>query len=407
MCRVSTATHTHGAMFGKLMQQFRGLLEYTWGYMGTLAAMGLLIGVLGMGIFHACTRDAEFESMRYFGGMFNSSDATPPRGLDELPRELPAVPHLRFEYGKGGRLERLVHINAEGLPSPMPGSRVAEQRIEYDAAGHITRKSNYTATGAPTTDAAGVHARVFSYDRDGHLVRTEFHDRSGHLIVPRMPGFAVESIAYDAKGRPESIEYTDGKGNPITNSRGERRIVYVYDDARHSSTRTNYIGGEPAEDVHGVAREEKQSTKDGRSCWTTWYDATGKNVHHHETGACAVLSETSRDGTMHRERKCEENGTPCRQKTDYAERVVRTTPQGLIEWECFNDANGMPCMNEALGYAERVCEYGPDGALTREYFWDADGHPCARYEKRYTKDADGEHVLTLLADGGTELRRMW
>lgn len=392
-------------MLGKVKEQLRSLLEYSWGYMGTLAAMGLFIGVLGMGIYHIYTRDAEYQAMRYFSGMVNTADATPPSGLDEMPSPLPAVPHLRFEYGKGGRLERLVHISAEGRPSAIPGSRVAEQRIEYDAHGRLIRKSNFSATGAPATDASGVHARAFTYDKAGRLVSTEFQDRSGHAVVPRMPGYAVERVQYDELGRPLVVEYLDGKGAPITNSRGERRVVYVYDDEHHSSTRTNYINGVPAENSLGIAREQMVCTQDGRSAMTSWYDAQGNHVHHPDSGACSVLAEKSRDGTLRRERMCDEDGSLCNRKTACAERIVRTTPQGLIEWECYNDSGGMPCVNEALGYAERVCEYGPDGALTKEYFWDAAGNPCSRYEKRYTKSPEGRHELSLLADGSTEVRR--
>lgn len=389
----------------ELMKQLQALLAYGWGYMGTLAAMGLLIGVLGMGIYHACTRDAEYQAIRYFGGVFNSADATPPSGIDELPRgSTPTVPHLRFEYGEGGRLKRLVHISAEGHPSAIPGSKVCEQRIEYDAAGRITRKSNYSATGAPTTDASGVHARAFTYDEAGRLARTEFLDRAGHLIVPRMPGYAVETIHYDDKGRPLSIEYTDGKGESITNTRGERSVKFTYDDEHGTSSRTNYISGVPANNAQGIAREETSSTRDGAAHITSWYDASGKKVQHPEKGAYTVLTEVSRDGTLHRERLCGEDGTPCRVHTGYAEHLVRTTPSGQVEWESYNDADGLPCMNEALGYAERVCEYGPDGALIGEYFWDAAGNPCHRYETHHTHSADGDHRVSLLADGSTEAR---
>lgn len=392
-------------MIDKLMQQLRALLAYGWGYMGTLAAMGLLIGVLGMGIYHAVTRDAEYQAVRRFSGLFNSAGATPPTGLQELPQAAAlAVPHLRFEYGPGGRLERLVHISAEGHPTAMPGSRVCEQRMEYDDAGRLIRKSNYSATGAPTTDAAGVHARSFAYDEAGRLTRTEFSDRAGKPIVPRMPGYAVERIDYDAKGRPLTIEYLDGLGKPITNARGERRVVYVYDDEHHGVTRTNYISGVPADNACGIAGEQKFTTQDGRATVTTWMNAEGKHMRHPSTGATCLLTETSADGTLQRERRCEEDGTPCRKASAVAEHVVRTTPHGRVEWECYNDAEGMPCMNDALGYAERVCEYGVDGALTREFFWDADGNPCEVFEKRYASTNTGTHVLSLHTDGSTELR---
>ena len=395
-------------MMPDIKKRLHALFSYTWGYMGTLAVMSLLVGVLGMGIYHAVTRDAEYQAVRCYSGLFNSSDATEPTGLDELPAStLPSVPHLRFEYGKGGRLERLVHISGEGHPIAMPGSTVAEQRMEYDENGRLKRKSNYTATGEPTTDASGVHARVFSYDEKGRLSCTEFQDRSGQRIVPRMPGYAMECITYDEHGRPLTIEYKDGNGAPITNARGEQKIIFTYDDEHNASTRANFIADCPADNAHGIAREVQNRSADGRSVVTTWYNSSGEHAHQPSTGACSVLSEAAREGALRRERYCDESGSPRRQVRTCAERLVRTTPKGLVEWECFNDADGLPCMNEALGYAERVCEYGQDGALLREYFWDDSGNPCERYEKRYTKSPEGNHVLSLLADGSTELRRMW
>lgn len=394
-------------MKGRVTNRIKALLAYGWGYMGTLAAMGMLIGVLGMGIYHACTRDAEYQAIRYFGGVFNSADATPPTGLDELPNgsATPAVPHLRFEYGEGGRLKRMVHVSADGHPSAIPGSKVCEQRIEYDTEGRLTRKSNYTATGAPATDASGVHARVFAYDDAGRLTRTEYLDRSGHLIVPRMPGYAVESIQYDGKGRPATVEYLDGQGKPVTNARGERRVVYTYDDEHHTQTRTNYIGGQPADDTHGIACEQTNSSADGSTRMTMWYNAEGHQVAHPKVGAVSMLTEVSQDGSLRRERLCEADGTPCHSAGNYVEHMVRTTPGGLVEWECYNDVNGLPCVNEALGYAERVCEYGADGALMGEYFWDASGSPCPLYEQRYATASDGRHMICLHTDGSTEARK--
>ena len=384
------------------------LFHYTWGYMGTLAAMGLLVGVLGMGAYHAVTRDAEYQAVRCYSGLFNSADATTPTGLDELPSSaLSAVPHLRFEYGKGGRLERLVHISSDGRPTAMPGSHVAEQRMEYDDAGRLIRKSNYTATGEPTVDASGVHARVFRYDKQGRLSCTEFQDRAGQKIVPRMPGYAMECIHYDEQGRPLRIDYLDGQGELITNARGEQQIIFTYDDEHNCATRTNFVAGVPSDNAHGIAREERVCTADGRGTMTTWYNADGSPAHQPETEACRVLEENTQEGTLQRERYCDDSGTMRRRSRPCAERLVRTTPQGFVEWECYNDADGLPCMNEALGYAERVCEYGQDGALLREYFWDDTGNPCERFEKLYTSSPGGHHVLSLLTDGSTELRRMW
>ena len=394
-------------MIQHFFKRLSDFFRYTWGYMGTLAAMGLLIGVLGMGIYHALTKDAEFQSIRCYSGLFNSSDASEPTGIDELPSgALPAVPHLRFEYGKDGRLERLVHISAEGRITPMPNSNVAEQRLAYDEEGRLISKSNYTAAGEPTTDASGVHARVLRYNDDGRVVCTTFLDRAGKPTVPRMPGYAMECTSYDEHGRPTSIEYKDGQGNPIINSRGESHIVFFYDDSRGTSTRTNLIANTPADNALGIAKEVCEHTADGKCCVTSWYTAAGAHAHHPTSGACSVMSDSSRDGTMRRERYCSENGTMQRRGAVCAEKLTRLAPGGQVEWECFNDADGLPCLNSALGYAERVCEYGRDGALTREFFWDAEGNPSDCYEKRYCHTPTGTIVLSLLSNGSTELKKL-
>jgi len=388
-----------------LMQKARRAFEYLWGYMGTLAAMGMLLGVSAMGLRHIWgERGPEY---RCFSGLFNSARAEVPLGLGELPKGGAGLvgPHLRFEYGEGGRLERLVHIGKDGVRCPMPGSRVTEQRLEYDGNGRITSKRNLSADGQPVADGSGVAVRQYHYDDAGRLERTVFRDEAGRMIVPRMPGYASERISYDDAGRPRRMEYRDGEDEPVVNARGESCVEYTYDDLRHSSVRTNLVDGVPRENRHGIASERRQMTADGQALRISWYDASGSPVVNPEVGASSVLQERGAEGTLVRNRFCGENGMMRGDGRTCSEHLVRHTPGGNLEWECFNAADGMPCLNESRGYAERVCEYRDDGSLEREYFWDAEGNPTPCYEKRYAHDASGRHVLSLHTDGSTEWRR--
>ncbi len=402
-----------GTAWEKLIAGVKRLFERLWAYTGTLAAMSLMVGTLGMGIYHISRRAAEGalaveeSRMEYFLGIANTAGAELPRGLDPLPGGTgEGVGNvLRFEYGAEGRLQRVLHLNAAGVACPMPGSVVAEQRLSYDGEGRLTRKENLSTAGAPVPDASGVATREFAYDNHGRLARVCFKDASGMGVVPAMPGYAAALTSYDDKGRPLRVEYQDAYGRPIINAAGESIIEYAYDDAHGSSTRTNRIGGKVADNAHGYAVERRERTKDGAILRVAWETAEGKPARHPEWAAASVLTEYAADGRVLRERYCGEDGIMLEGGRVLAEKLVRCNADGSTLWECYNAADGLPCMNPDLGYAERISEYNPAAELTRETFWDERGNPAPCYEKRYIRSGGGQaHVLSLLADGSSELR---
>ncbi len=386
---------------------WRRIVSYAWGYMGTLSALGLLLGVLGMGIYHAFTSDGASVNVRYYSGLFNPSQAVAPTGVDELyaGAEGVTIPHIRFEYGKDGRLNRLVHLNAEGYVTPMPGSQVAEQRVEYDADGRVMARRNFDAYGRAVADSAGIATREFRYNADGRLVSRVFRNAEGRKIVPKMPGYAEERIAYDSKGRPLSIQYLDGNGQPIVNAKGECCIAYSYNDDKQEVLRSNYVNDALTENEEGVAIERVRHTRDGAATHTSWLDAQGKPVAAADGNTVSVLAENKTAENLQRTRYCGEDGLMRSNSRVWAEHLVRTTPDGNVVWECFNGADGLPCLNETRGYAEHLCEYGDDGMLAREFFWDAEGQPSECYEKRHSSDGSARHVISLHRDGSTELTR--
>ncbi len=398
-----------GKVWRKMAEGLKRLFERLWVYSGTLAAMSLMVGTLGMGVFHAGRRAAEDElgaeqaRMEYFLGVANSAGVELPRGLAPLPQgsEPPQGNVLRFEYGEDGRLQCLRYLDAMGRPAAMPGSEVAEQRLSYDGEGRLTRKENLNAAGKPVPDAAGVAVREFGYDAAGRLARVSFRDATGLGIVPPLPGYAIALTRYDAQGRPLRIEYQDAYGKPIVNAVGESVVDYSYDDAQGSSTRTNRIDGEVADNAHGFAVERRARTQDGSILRLAWETADGRPARHPEWAASSVLTEFAADGRMVRERYCGENGVMLRGGRMLAEKLVRSNADGSMLWECYNAADGLPCMNPELGYAERLSEYSPQAELLRETFWDERGNPAPCYEKRYIREGEHSHVLSLHADGST------
>lgn len=386
----------------EILHRLQRLLSYVWRYLGTLSAMGLLLGVMGMGLYHVYNEDETSLRVRCYTGLRNPAAAVLPEGLGELDfpgAEMVKMPHIRFEYDNSGKLIRVVHVDAYGRLAPMPGSKVAEQRMLYDSAGRLVSRSNFNEKGEPVADAAGVSVREFEYDGAGRRTASVLKDTRHEKVVPRMPGFAEERICYDDKGRLMSITYLDGNGNPLTNAHGESEVLYTYNDSRNEVLRSNFENGQPMDNADGVAAELVHRTENGRIVHTSWRNSRGETVQHNARGSHSEMVEYIPASMEKRTRRCGQNGVMMDTSRVWAEHVVRTTPEGAVEWECFNGADGLPCQNPALGYAERLCEYGPDGKLETEYFWDERGNPADCYEKRYS----GDHVLSLHTDGSTEV----
>lgn len=391
------------------LRKFGRVLEGTWVYLGSLGAMAMLVGTLGMALYHTIEWRRIGGEAEYYGGVVNHGGAELPEGVAALPDELQEKPHccIRFEYDGEGRLLGFVYLNAYGQVGCIPGSAVAAQRMVYDEQGRLLRKQNVDEKGVPAADAAGVATRLFSYDAAGNLVRRETLSADGALVVPRMAGYAVEVVTYDEKHRPVLREYQDEYGKPAINAWGESRLVYRYDDAAGVSTRENYVDDVLTENHFGYAVERREAAADAQCSTVSWLDARGNPAVNHQTGSACVCTRWKREAGLHREFVCRdaEAQEPVGVRS-CAERLARYDRQGRLEWECFKAEDGLLCLHPCLGYAERVCRYGEDGGLQTEFFWDAGGHPAMCYEKRYLPASDAEPpcVLSLFCDGSTSVR---
>ena len=374
------------------------LFELLWNFAGSMAAVCLFAAVLGLGIYHAMVSDADFRHVCYLG-LRNPAGAFPPVGVVELHgASSPGVPHVRLEYGPGNRVLRVKSLNAEGRPCNLPGSQVAEQRLRYDARGHLVQKENFGALGAHAEDALGVSIRDFERDAAGRVVRITFRNAAGELTVPRFPGYAECRVQYDVLGRPLRVEYLDSAGLPVRNTEGESVVEYHYADDG-SVVRSNYVDGVLADNYAGIARESSCMSESG--ICVKWTDAAGNAVLNPFTGAAVLLCETAREDKVKRRRFLEPDGTPRRCCKACAEHLVQLGKAGLPVWEFFGSADGLPVSHPVYGYAERLCVYSESGDLEREYFWDAQGRPARVGERRYVDSPAGRYTLTLHTDGSS------
>lgn len=394
-------------------QIFNRAIARLWAYLGSLPALALMVGVLGMGLFHLLRDEAMGAQHEYYAGFWNAADESLPQGLHpqgggEAEDGTRPASQVRFDYDASGKLQRVVHLNAGGFLSVIPGSKVAEQRLIYDEAGRLIEKKNLDVYGLSVPDSAGVATRAFSYDEEGRLTSRRFLDAQGRGIVPLMPGFAEERLTYDEQGRPLSIEFLDANGHEMVNAAGEATLRFSYSDDGLCIYRQNEVDGNITNNNAGFAVEKQMLCNDGETQRVEWLDSEGKLCLNRQCGAAAVqrdrlkMGVASKAGTVHHcTQYLDAKGNARNAQRGISEHLMRLNSEGQIEWECFNAADGMPCLNDVLGYAERVCEYGPEQHLECEYMWDECGRAAPCYQRKFTQLADGVQVTSLNDDGST------
>lgn len=396
------------------MKHIKAFLHYVWNYMGTLAALSLMLGVLGMAVYHLFVREPgqeyrQAKLSRSFLGVYNTSAPEQPVGIGAIASASDAAveqPGVSFEYRDDGKVERICMFNAQGNPSPLPGSKVAEQRIEYDKQGRIIAKRNFDANGLPVADAQGVAARLYEYTHAGQLSRTVLLGADGSKTVPPMPGYAEETVTYDALGRPVDIHYSGADGASITNAQGRNHLHYSYTDGTQEATRTNFVNGSATADCYGVAVEQTQHNAEGKLCHTEWQNEQGDAVLHPQYGAFAVQKEYFPLLHCYRTRLCDAAGNPVSQMYSCCEQVVRVDALGRPVRVTYNGKDGLPCNNPEVQYAECEFEYAADGTMTRALYWDALGNPADCFEKRFYYDGPQSYELSLYSDGSTSWQQL-
>lgn len=354
---------------------FLVLLEQLWGYTGALSSVAVFAGVLGLGLLNVFDKHEGRPSLLCYAGACNPAGNAAPHGLCFLGENLLlGRPHVQVVSDDAGRTQSLRCVDEHGIMSAFPGSRVAEQRVEYDAAGRVLLRRNLGADGLPAADVHGVSRRVFSYDTAGRLIQESFFGVDGKPIQPKYPGYARRRLSYDAQGRLLIVQHLDIRDKPVVNAAGESRLEYLYDDEKRIMMRRNMVNDIITNNADGYAMEivEKLPKKRGERCMR--FNADGLPVWFNPA-----------------------SGAVC-------EHLVRSNAKGQVEWECYTNYSGLPAVHADVGYAERVCEYSPDGKLLCEWFWNDLGREEECCLCRHTYSRDGlRHRLLVFIDGHSEV----
>jgi len=388
----------------RLMEKLRRLFSIVWSYMGTISSLALMLGIIGMSMYHIFFSSHDEMRVRGFRGLFNTANHELPRGLEAIANgesDSYNGSHVRFEYNPEGQLQRVVHVDSMGGRSAFPGSRVAEQRMRYDEKGHLLEKSNQDAYGMPAADAQGVVSRQFAYNEKGRLTRVSFHDAQGKGIVPRMPGYAIKALSYDDKNRISEIKFLDAHGAAILNEIGEELVNFRYDESTGAQSRRNLVGGKLTENAYGVAIERISPSNGGKMRRKEWFDAKGLPTMHRVSSCSVIQEEWHEDARQMRRLHLDELGHIIENGRSPSVHLKRFDEDGNLEWECYNGVDGKPCLVDRLGYSERICIYDDDKNLQREYFWDELGQPADCFEHRYARNIDGTQLTSLHRDGST------
>ncbi len=330
-------------------------VELVWHYTGTGAIVAVLGGARGRGVillFHLHERPTHLVCC---AGLSNPAGAEPPKPLGVMGVGIkPPVPHARVLKNAQGQVISAEFVDGKGRLAHLPGSKVARQTVEYDAAGRVVKRVNRDVNGKLAEDAAGVAVREFDYDEGGRLVKISYRGGDGRMTLARPLGVAAQQVTYDAQGRPLMVRNLSRNGTPVLDAKGEETLRYEYNDASGEVLRRNFVQDAPADNHAGYAVQRIVRGEDGRELRREWQNAAGLPVSESGTGAVAVVQQRYPDSRIVRQIRLDADGRPQAIEDGWSEHMVRYDTKGRPEWECFAGADGLPRDNAATGYAERV-----------------------------------------------------
>jgi RHS repeat-associated protein len=188
-----------------------------------------------------------------------------------------------FERDQGGKLSRVAHAdgtrlkytNSElGLPLTIEDAEGRIARLEYDAAGNVTKKTDWLGrvTGA-TYDEAGHRLTAISA-RGGTTTNTYY--LSGNLAFTRDPGGYERTFQYDPNGN----------------------LVLEYDNAGRQTNSTYNALNQLTQQIHYPEGAVVSYTRDFRGNPLTMTDESGHTTRYEYDFAGNLTKTTFADGTF-------------------------------------------------------------------------------------------------------------
>ncbi len=303
------------------------------------------------------------------------------------------------------------------------------REYEVNALGQRTRIYYLNAMGERTALPNGVNSMAVEY-LGGRAARIGYLDTSDRPIRGE-PGFAWETLDYDANLNNDRVSYYDAEGTLTLSSDGYARseasfrdglmVRYSVFDASlepcyregFSTQLAEYKDGLPIRIVYLDAEGNPSPNRDGHAEYRVSYDEDHRILRTESRDALGALCMNAY-GYAIREYAYDEHGNLIRgQHLDPEGRpCYNSTGECLVEYEYqddkatavhYLDGSGRPVVNPYYGFASFLIAYTDDNA-SRYTYLDAEGNLCCGKdgyaEIRYKyQDGNATEVSYFGADG--------
>ena len=336
-------------------------------------------------------------------------------GLDGKPKaDKNGVFEFRMEYDKAGKKKIVAMIYAVAGVKPTHEDGIAEERLEYDANGNVTKTSHLGLDGKPKADKNGVFEFRTEYDKAGKEKIVAMIYAVAGVKPTREDGIAEERLEYDANGNVTKMSYFGQDGKPtLCLPIGCAEIRHEY-DKRGNIIRVSHFGvdGKPTAahykiriDVNvfgcglstavfnAIERGEKKGLEIVQGNETVEAASSEQGMLVVEIKDVAeIRTEYDNHGNRTRVSMWGIDGKPAANSLGIAEVRFEYDAQGNITRQMAFGPDGRPAQDED-GVAEIRREYDANGNLTKLLCFDVDGKPKpvedGIEEIRYEYDSDG------------------
>ena len=158
---------------------------------------------------------------------------------------------------------------------------IAEERIEFDGQGNVTKISNkFGLDSKPTANKDGVFEERTEYGPDGKEKKKSLMYAVAGVKSTREDGIAEERVEFDGQGNVTKMSYFDIDGNPMANKNGifEVRIEHGPDGKKKKWSLMYAVDVFRVSREDGIAEERVEFDGQGKVTKTSYFDIDGNPV---------------------------------------------------------------------------------------------------------------------------------
>ncbi len=318
----------------------------------------------------------------------------------------------RMEWDDNGFLSRITLYDAQGQPANanLNNGENVFNRMDYknSPCGLQLERAIYDEEGKPIQNANGVFKTVFAYDSIGNQLAEEYFDAAGKPAM--WDGiFAKMSIDYDEFSRITAISFFDTDGKPVARE-GEVSSYHSEYNRQGALVKTYFLDtkGKPALNNEFFASKTIDYDEVGNEKTVQCFDKQGKLTNNSmgvarreftydsQTNFCTVVREyNSRGGLVN-------TLTKTYDKRGNVVREQLTGPNGQLlpgravihkEYDANNrllverctNLKDQPMNKPGSKYAKVVNVYDSWGNIIEQTFWSTDGKPATDEQKAFKR----------------------